>query len=120
MSQQSSEKAARDSIKSMPEATLMNRIQVVLAEKRTSLSVLRTGIVLLTLPMSIVALLVTTSSLYDPLHNLMLLIPLFLMNTFLVILGVNLILRAWRRVRRQDIQIEALKKEASRRGYFIT
>ncbi|MCB2198186.1 hypothetical protein KQI63_02215 [bacterium] len=97
----------------------MNRIQAVLAEKRTSLSVLRTGIVLLTLPMSIVALLVTTSKLYDPWHNLLFLIPLFLINSFLVILGINLIITAWRRVRGQDRQIEALKSESLRRGYFV-
>ena len=108
-----------DSIRTMPESTMMNRIQVVLAEKRTSLAVLRTGIVLLTLPMSIVALLVTTSKLYDPLHNLMFLIPLFIINSFLVILGLNLIIRAWTRVKRQDLHIEALKREASRRGYFV-
>jgi len=95
------------------ESTYMTRIQLVLAEKRTSLSVLRTGMVLITLPMSIVAFLVTTSSYYDPMNNLVFLIPLFLLNTFLVVIGVMLVLRAWRRIKKQDRVIEHIKLNAA-------
>lgn len=102
-----------------PEGILINRLQAVLAEKRTSLSVLRTGIVLLTLPMSIVAFLVTMSGFYDPMHNLLLLIPLFGLNSVLVVLGISLISRAWIRVKRQDRRIEALKRQAALEGYYI-
>ena len=84
---------------------------MVLAEKRTSLAVLRTGIVLLTLPMSIVALLITTSRLYDPLSNLMLIIPLFLFNTVLVGLGFTLIFRALSRIIKQDRLLEEIKRK---------
>ncbi|GBE29592.1 MAG TPA: hypothetical protein ENH10_05500 [Bacteroidetes bacterium] len=71
----------------VPESTLMNRMQVILAEKRTSLSVLRTGLGLVTLPMTIVAFLITTSSLWDFTSNLIYLIPLFTINTLLAALG---------------------------------
>ncbi|HEB84017.1 MAG TPA: hypothetical protein ENI92_03350 [Bacteroidetes bacterium] len=90
---------------------MVARIQMVLAEKRTSLAVLRTGIVLLTLPMSIVALLITTSRLYDPLSNLMLIIPLFLFNTVLVGLGFTLIFRALSRIIKQDRLLEEIKRK---------
>jgi len=98
---------------------LINHLQAVLAEKRTSLSVLRTGIVLLTLPMSIVTFLITMSGFYDPMHNLMFLIPLFMLNTVLVVMGFILISRAWMRVVRQDRRVEALKRQAAAEGFTI-
>ncbi|MCB2210742.1 DUF202 domain-containing protein [bacterium] len=97
----------------------MNRVQVILAEKRTSLAVLRTGIGLLTLPMTIVAFLVTTSSFWDPLENLVFLIPLFVLNTALAAMGIALVARAWRRIRNFDRAIEAIKKHANTLGYVI-
>jgi len=95
------------------ESAYTSRIQLVLAEKRTSLSVLRTGMVLLTLPLSIVAFLITTSRYYDPMHNLVFMIPLFLINTFLVVMGITLIIRAWKRIRSQDKVIELIKQHAT-------
>ncbi len=103
----------------VPESVLMNRVQVILAEKRTSLAVLRTGIGLLTLPMTIVAFLVTTSSFWDPLENLVFLIPLFILNTALATMGIALIIRAWKRIRNFDRAIEAIKKHANTLGYVI-
>lgn len=96
------------------ESTLINRVQLLLAEKRTSLAAVRTGIVLLTLPMSIVALLVTTSGYYDPMSNLVFLVPLFLLNTILVVMGLIMVSRAWIRIRKYDRLIEKIRhREAS-------
>lgn len=114
--------AAREGLEQqadVPESVLMNRVQVILAEKRTSLAVLRTGIGLLTLPMTIVAFLVTTSSFWDPLENLVFLIPLFVLNTALAAMGIALVARAWRRIRNFDRAIEAIKKHANTLGYVI-
>ncbi len=102
-----------------PESVLMNRIQVELAQKRTSLSVLRTGVVLLTLPMSIVAFLAATSKFYDPMNNLLFLIPLFILNTVLVTMGFTLIFRAWKRIKFQDNVIQGIKSQAKDQGYFV-
>jgi len=94
------------------ESNLIMRMQLILAEKRTSLSVLRTGFGVLTLPMSITALLVATSGFYEFANNLHLIVPLFLLNTLLVILGVTLIIRAWGRIKVQDKMINSIKKQA--------
>lgn len=110
---------ARDHEIDVSESTLMNRMQVILAEKRTSLSVLRTGIVLLTLPMTIVAFLITTSSFWDAMSNLIYLIPLFTLNTFLAVLGLTLIGRAWRRIRNYDRAIELIKEHSKKLGHFV-
>ena len=47
------------------EAVHISHIQLILAEKRTSLAVLRTGIVVLSLPLSVVTVLIATSRYYD-------------------------------------------------------
>jgi len=110
---------ACNDLEEVSESTLMNRMQVVLAEKRTSLSVLRTGIGLLTLPMTIVAFLVTTSSFWDATSNLVYLIPLFGLNTLLAVLGLILVIRAWTRIRNFDRAIEIIKQHSKKLGHFV-
>lgn len=44
---------------------IINELQLVLSEKRTALSVLRTGIAIFALPLSVVTVLVATSRYYD-------------------------------------------------------
>ncbi|MBZ0265635.1 DUF202 domain-containing protein [bacterium] len=104
-------KKKNENYKKVSESTNIGRIQLILAAKRTSLSVLRTGIALLSLPMSIVALLVATSKYYDLAHNLHYIIPLFVLNSILVILGISLIARAWRRILKQDEAIAHIAHE---------
>ena len=48
------------------EAVDIGRIQLLLAEKRTALSAVRTGIAVFTLPLSVTTVLVTTSRYYTP------------------------------------------------------
>jgi hypothetical protein len=47
-----------------PPAIVMNEVQLILAQKRTSLASLRTGIAVAAIPMSIMGLLVATSRFY--------------------------------------------------------
>jgi uncharacterized membrane protein YidH (DUF202 family) len=94
------------------ESTHIGRVQMILAEKRTSLAVLRTGIALLTLPLSLATLLIATSRYYDVWHNLHFLVPLFTFNSVLVVMGFTLIARAWGRIKRQDEIIEQIKNES--------
>ena len=101
------------------ESSHINRIQLILADKRTSLAVLRTGIALITLPLSIVALLVATSKYYDIFSNLHFLIPLFIINSMLVIFGVVLIVRSWRRILQMDEAICKIAHEDEAIGKTI-
>ena len=52
------------------------RMQLILSEKRTSLSVLRTGIAVFILPLSVASALIATSRHYNLLENALLAIPL--------------------------------------------
>ncbi len=87
------------------------RIQLILAEKRTSLAVLRTGIVVFTLPLSVVTVLIATSRNYDVLETYHLMIPLLGLCAGLVMLAVYLIHRSVLRIRKQDALIARIKAE---------
>lgn len=91
------------------EAVDISRVQLLLAEKRTSLSALRTGIAIFTLPLSVTTVLVTTSRYYNFFENLHYLIPLLLLCVLLVAVGTYLIFVALIRHRHQNEQIRKIK-----------
>ncbi|BBO84603.1 hypothetical protein [Desulfosarcina ovata] len=97
----------------------INEVQLILAEKRTSLAVMRTGIAVLALPLSVTGLLIATSKYYDVLHVLHFLIPLLLLNTALVVLGGYLVSRSIIRMRRYDRLIGEIKEKHSILRQFI-
>jgi len=85
-------------------------INLLLAEKRTSLGVLRTAIAIFTLPLSVFAILTVTSRYYNPLESLHLLIPLIFVSFMLIVIGVYLIFRSFRRIKKIDNRIKQLKR----------
>ncbi|MEJ2641717.1 MAG: DUF202 domain-containing protein, partial [Desulfosarcinaceae bacterium] len=91
------------------DAVLIGEAQLILAEKRTSMAAMRTGIAVFALPLSVLGLLIATSRLYDVLHVLPLIIPLGIMLTALVVLGSYLIIRALRHIHHEDRMIRQLK-----------
>ena len=90
----------------------INQAQLVLAEKRTSLSSLRTGIAVMALPISVLSFLIVTSEHYSILEVLALVIPLMIITGLLILLGAYLIIRAIVRIHRYDLMLGALKKKS--------
>ncbi|UCG89359.1 MAG: hypothetical protein JSW71_09025 [Gemmatimonadota bacterium] len=90
---------------------MIPRIQLILAEKRTSLAVLRTGIGVFTLPLSVITVLIATSRYYDFLETYHLLVPLLILCAGLTILAVYLVHRSVLRIRKQDALINRIKQE---------
>jgi len=88
-----------------------NEVQLLLAEKRTALSTLRTGIAVFAFPLSVLSVLIATSKSYEPHEVMHWLIPLVLLNAGLVALGVYLIMIAVRRIRRYDRLLDKLKNK---------
>jgi uncharacterized membrane protein YkgB len=84
-------------------------LQLLLAEKRTAMAMLRTGIAVMALPMSVISFLVVTSRLYDILHVNYLVIPLLVVAGLLVILSGYLILRAILQLHFYDRSLKRLK-----------
>jgi uncharacterized membrane protein YidH (DUF202 family) len=101
------------------DAIVINEVQLLLAEKRTSLSAMRTGIAVLALPLSVLSVLIATSKYYDIFHVMHMLVPLMVMNAILIILGSFLVIRSFLKIRRYDSLIQKLKKKHSTISEFI-
>jgi hypothetical protein len=91
------------------ETMLINEISLVLAEKRTSLSVMRTGLAVLALPLSVLSVLIVISRYYDPAQVIYLLGPLLILCAGLIVLGIYLISSSVRRIRALNRVIAVLK-----------
>jgi len=76
------------------EAELSDELQLLLAEKRTALSLLRTGITVFALPLSVLSLLVATSSNYRFSEVVAMLLPLLVLTACLILLACYLVVRA--------------------------
>ncbi|MHC4943006.1 MAG: DUF202 domain-containing protein [Planctomycetota bacterium] len=101
------------------EGIVINEIQLILAEKRTSLAVMRTGIAVFVLPLTVLSILIATSKYYDLHQVIPLLVPLFLLCAALVVLGTYLTHRAVQKIRKYDAMILELKKENEQIARFI-
>lgn len=97
----------------------MNEVQLILAEKRTSLASLRTGIAVFAIPLSIMGVLVATSRHYDILEVLHLFIVVMVINSLLLALGAYLVIRAILKLRREDRMINDIKRKHSVIAEFI-
>lgn len=84
------------------DSVAMNEVQLLMSEARTALSLMRTGIAVIALPLSVLSVLVATSKYYDALNVLGLLLPLGLLCVVLVLFGGYLIAHAWAKIRRID------------------
>ncbi|MBU1156261.1 MAG: hypothetical protein KKC30_04905 [Proteobacteria bacterium] len=83
-----------------PESLLINEAQFLLADKRTQLATVRTGLALLAVPMSIMSVLVVTSRFYHFWGNFWYLLPLLSLCVCLLTLGIHLVLRGTLRLHR--------------------
>ena len=90
---------------------IFGEIQVLLAEKRTPLASLRTGIAVFALPLSVLSVLIATSRYYNIGAVMPLLVPLLLLNLGLVVLGVWLIYHSIQRLHHYDHHIRELTQK---------
>ena len=98
---------------------IFGEVQLLLAEKQTAFSGLRTGIAVFALPLSVLSVLVATSKHYQPAHVLQFLVPLLLLNLGLIGLGCYLIWHSIRRIRHYDRMIKELKRKHSVIAEFL-
>jgi uncharacterized membrane protein YidH (DUF202 family) len=103
----------------MPDNVIFGEIQVLLAEKRTALASLRTGIAVFALPLSVLSALIATSRYYSLDKVLPLLLPLMLLNLGLVILGTWLVFRSIRKIHHYEYRIRELSAKYRAIEQFI-
>ena len=102
-----------------PSNFILGEIQVLLAEKRTALSSLRTAIAIFALPLSVLSVLIATSHYYSFEKVMPLLAPLLLLNLGLVVLGSWLIYRSIRHLHRYEHRIRELTQKYRSIADFI-
>jgi uncharacterized membrane protein YidH (DUF202 family) len=98
---------------------IFGEIQVLLAEKRTALASLRTGIAVFALPLSVLSVLIATSRYYSIGKVMPLLVPLLLLNFGLVVLGSWLIYRSIHRIHHFEHRIRELSQKYRSIAEFI-
>jgi len=102
-----------------PDNVMFGEIQVLLAEKRTALASLRTGIAVFALPLSVLSALIATSRYYSIEKVMPLLAPLMLLNLGLVVLGTWLVFRSIHRIRHFEHRIRDLSEKYRSVAQFI-
>jgi uncharacterized membrane protein YidH (DUF202 family) len=109
---QAARQEAEERVEEKSQDVAIDQIQLILAEKRTSLSLLRTGIAVFTLPLSVLTILIATSRHYNIFDILALFIPLLVICVGLVFLGIYLIIKSSRSIRHYDMVIGKLKQQS--------
>ncbi len=93
---------------------VIQEMQLLLAEKRTALSTLRTGIAIFAFPLSVLSVLIATSKFYNLPDVMRWLVPLLLLNVAPIALAVYLIARAFRKIHHYDRLIDEYKRKHNR------
>ena len=101
------------------DTVIFGEIQVLLAEKRTALASLRTGIAVFALPLSVLSALIATSRYYSIEKVMPLLGPLMLLNLGLVVLGTWPVFRSIRRIHHYEARIKELSHKYRSIAHFI-
>lgn len=92
-----------------PHSSVPEEVQLLLSERRTALSTLRTGIAIFPLPLSVMSIFIATPRFYDVPQVMRLLVLLLLLNVGLTALAVYLVVHAIRLIHRYDRLIQKLK-----------
>lgn len=97
-----------------PEETVIKAIRLLLEEKQASLSVLRTGILIIVIQLFTLSILISTSRHYEIIEVKHMATVFFILNAFLIFLALYLVFSSLMRIRRNDRSIQKLKKKNER------
>ena len=105
--------------KNETEHVIIEEIQVLLEEKRMSLSVMRTGIAIFVVQILILGFLIATSKSYHFLEVMHMTVPFYIINACLMLLAYYLIITSLLRIRGYDRIITQLKKKHRKIAEFM-
>lgn len=97
-----------------PEQSIIKGIRLLLEEKRASLAVMRTGILIIVIQLFALSILISTSRHYEIIEVEHMAILFFVLNAFLIFLALYLIISSLIRIRRNDRSIQKLKRKNER------
>ncbi|MBC7365807.1 MAG: hypothetical protein H7343_03170 [Undibacterium sp.] len=98
---------------------ILGAMQLLLAEKRTALSGLRTGIAIFAFPLSVLSVLVATSKLYEADRVLHWLLPLLAITVGLIVLAIYMVTRSIRRLWHYDRVIRDYKRKHAILAFLV-
>ena len=101
------------------DAMVLNTMQLLLAEKRTALSGLRTGIAIFAFPLSVLSVLIATSKLYETAQVMHWLLPLLVLTLGLVVLAIYLVHRSIRRLWHYDRVIREYQQKHAVLAFLV-
>lgn len=96
------------------EAVLLNEIELLLAEKRTYYSVLRTGFAIITVPLTIIIFLLATKDYHKLFMHKWTTILIIFVFISMVITGIIMAVAASNKIKRLNIVIQGIEKEDKR------
>jgi uncharacterized membrane protein YidH (DUF202 family) len=108
-----------DQLETPLDMLVIQEMQLLLAEKRTALATLRTGIAIFAFPLSVLSVLIATSKAYEMDKVMHWLVPLVLINLGLIALAVYLVVRALHKLRHYDRLILEYKRKHSRLAQLL-
>jgi hypothetical protein len=97
----------------LDQALVLSEVQLLLAEKRTAYALLRTGLAVSLLPLSMWTVLVATSKLWDATKIWWLLAPALVIMIVLLVLGLHLMYDALQNIRHAERRIGALRHKST-------
>ncbi len=101
------------------EAMILGTMQLLLAEKRTALSGLRTGIAIFAFPLSVLSVLIATSKFYEADRVLHWLVPLLVITAGLIVLAIYMVTRSIRRLWHYDRVIREYKRKHAVLSFLV-
>lgn len=105
--------------KNLDEIEVTTAVQLLLAGKRTTLALMRTGLAVLALPLSVISVLIATSNHYNIRHVAFLLVPVGILSIALTVLGIYLILHSLIRLHFFDRQIEGIRERHRQLAHLL-
>jgi uncharacterized membrane protein YidH (DUF202 family) len=90
-------------------ALIIQKVELLLAEKMAILATMRTGIAIITLPFSVLTILIATSDYYSVSKVVWLLGIVYVLCGILAAVGGYLVFRSIRKIHRLDRKIEKIK-----------
>ena len=97
----------------LDQTLIISEVQLLLADKRTAYALMRTGVTVSLIPLSIWTVLLATSKLWDPFSALWLLLPLVIVGLGLFSLGVYLIVHALLHIAHIERTLGVLRQSAT-------
>ena len=96
------------------EAILLNEIELLLAEKRTNFSLLRTGIAVATLPLTVAIFLIATNDFHNTFDNKFYLLAIVITLAAITASGVFMAVFASRKIKKVDVAVLKIEKDNKR------